>query len=145
MSIEEGSSASGRKRGGIFDYMTMEEARREETMLKEELAKMKTKLESIESKITKYQSEILESNFISRLLSHSSTQTFLDYEKENKKSLESQIAEAEGKLSELQESMSKKARMYHQEGIVDTYSCIVVIVINLLYFILAFVMLSLLH
>ncbi len=42
MSIEEGSSASGKKRGGQFDYMTMEQASKLEARLEEELAKLKS-------------------------------------------------------------------------------------------------------
>ncbi len=145
MSIEEGSSASGRKRVGQFDYMTMEEARRKVTKLEEELAKMKSQLESIENNITEYKRQKLEYELKNEKERAKIYSTLLEEKREDKTSLESRIARAEGNLSELQESMSKKARMYHQEGIVDTYSCIVVIVINLLYFILAFVMLSLLH
>ncbi len=126
MSIEEGSSASGKKRGGKFDYMTMEEARREEASLEEELAEMKSSLKSIESEISKYEREISESNFVSRLLFHSSAQAQLDLELENKKSLRSQIDRAEENLSELQESMSKKARMI-QEGMLMPIIDIIVI------------------
>ncbi len=87
----------------------------EVTKLEEELAEMKSKLESIESNITEYKRQMLEYELKNEKERAKIYLTLLDREWENKKSLESRIDKAEGKLSELRESMGKKARMI-QEG-----------------------------
>ncbi len=134
MSIEEGSSASGKKRIGQFDYMTMEEARREEASLREELAKMKSGLESIESKISEYDRKFSDYKQRNEMEGANQYLTMWNTKSEEKKSLVSRIDRAEGNLSELRESMSKKARMI-QEGLLMPISvlillCTVTFVVN---------------
>lgn len=115
MSIEEGSSASGKKRGGQFDYMTMEQASKLEARLEEELAEIKSDLESSKNNITRYDEKFSEYEQKDDMVRADKYYNLLQSELESKKTLISQIGRVNNDLSELRESMSKKARMI-QEG-----------------------------
>ncbi len=118
MSIEEGSTASGQKRGLQFQYMTMEEARREEARLEDKLARMESKLESIESVILYYKSKVSEYEQQKEIELRDQNLSYLNRELGEKAELLSYIYRTEDNLSELRESMGKKARMHH-EGMAD--------------------------
>ncbi len=84
-------------------------------ILEEKLAKMKSGLESIESDISKYGGKFSEYEQKNEMERANLYLTMWNTTIEKKKSLVSRIDKAEGKLSELQKSMSKKAHVI-QEG-----------------------------